>query len=89
MHGLISHDIEEFLKRETIFIVLTGSTESHGEHLPMEMDAYESIDYSEENSKRAGVLCTALIWFGDSPQHMGHLGTISLRSELILGPVHP
>ena len=84
MHELTSDDVEAYLKRDAMVIVPIGSTESHGPHLPMGTDTYEAIDYSEEIAKRAGVLCTPPIWFGDSPHHLGRPGTISLRSQTVM-----
>ena len=84
MNELTSDDIEEYLERDTTVIVPIGSTESHGPHLPMGTDTYEAIDYSEEIAKRADILCTPPIWFGDSPHHMGRPGTISLRSQTVI-----
>lgn len=84
MHELTSDDVEGYLKRDSTVIVPIGSTETHGPHLPMGTDTYEAIDYSEEIARRAGVLCTPPIWFGDSPHHMGRPGTISLRSQTVI-----
>ncbi len=84
MHELTSDDVEEYLRHDSTVIVPIGSTETHGPHLPMGTDSYEAIDYSEEIAKRAGVLCTPPIWFGDSPHHLGRPGTISLRSQTVI-----
>ncbi len=84
MQELSSDDIEVYLKTDSSVIVPIGSTETHGPHLPLGTDSYEAIDYSEEIARRAGVLCTPPIWFGDSPHHMGRPGAISLRSETVI-----
>lgn len=84
MQELTSDDIEAYLKTETTVIVPIGSTETHGPHLPLGTDSFEAIDYSEEIARRAGVLCTPPIWFGDSAHHLGRPGTVSLRSETVI-----
>ena len=84
INELTCADVEAYLKRESTVIVPIGATETHGPHLPMGTDTYEAIDYSGEIAKRAGVLCTPPIWFGDSPHHMGRPGTITLRSQTVI-----
>lgn len=84
LQELTSDDVERYLRRDTTAIVPIGSTETHGPHLPLGTDTYEAIDYSEEIAKRADVLCTPPIWFGDSPHHMGRPGTVSLRSQTVI-----
>jgi creatinine amidohydrolase len=84
MQDLTSDEIEVYLKSEMTAIVPIGATETHGPHLPLGTDTFEAIDYAEEIARRASVLCTPPIWFGDSPHHMGRPGTISLRSKTVI-----
>jgi len=84
MQDLTSNDIEEYLRREATVIVPIGATETHGPHLPLGTDTFEAIDYAEGIARKAGVICSPPIWFGDSPHHMGRPGTISLRSKTVI-----
>lgn len=77
-------DVAEYLELDDAVIVPIGSTEVHGPHLPVGVDAYEAIDYAEEIGRRAGVLLTPPIWFGDCSWHMGKPGTIALQPETLV-----
>lgn len=83
MQDLTWEEIAEYLEREDIAIVPIGSTEPHGPHLPVGVDGFEAIDYSEGIARAAGVLCTPPIWFGDAQHHM-HKPGISLQPETVI-----
>lgn len=84
MQEMTSQEVRDYLNKDDIVIVPIGSTEVHGEYLPLGTDTYEAIDYASDAARRAGVLCTPPIWFGDSHHHMAFPGTISLRSETLV-----
>lgn len=84
MQEMTYEEIAEYLKRDDTAIVPIGSCETHGPHLPTGTDSLEAISYSEGIARKAGVLCTAPIWFGDSPHHMHKAGTISLQPETVI-----
>jgi len=84
LNELTSDDVEDYLKKNDTIIVPIGATETHGPHLPLGTDTFEAMDYSEGIARKAGVLVTPPIWFGDSPHHMGRPGTISLRSQTVI-----
>ena len=84
MQEMSSADIADYLRRDEAVIVPIGSCETHGPHLPTGTDTYEAISYSEGIARKAGVLCTAPIWFGDSPHHLHKPGTVSLQPETVI-----
>ncbi len=83
MQDLTWEEIAEYLEQEDIVIVPIGSTEPHGPHLPIGVDGFEAIDYSEGIAEEAGVLCTPPNWFGDAQHHM-HKPGISLQPETVV-----
>lgn len=77
-------DIAEYLKKNDIAIIPAGSTEEHGPAGPLGVDAYAAIALAEDAAKKAGVLVTPPIWFGDSSHHTGFPGTISIRPATLI-----
>lgn len=79
-------EIREYLETtdSPTAIVPIGSTEQHGPHLPLGVDAMQAIDLSEAIAEAAGVVCTPPIWFGDAAHHLGFPGTISLEPETVV-----
>jgi creatinine amidohydrolase len=82
-------EAEALFKQTDIGIVVCGSTEQHGPHLPMGTDTLEGI----ENVKRAArllekenikVVIATPIPFGISYQHIVWPGTISVRPETLV-----
>ncbi len=65
-------------------VVPIGSTEQHGPHLPLGVDAYQAKDVAEGIAERAGVLAAPPIWYGDAEHHMAFPGTIALSSETVI-----
>lgn len=77
-------DVKEYLRKKDTILVPIGSTEQHGPGCAMGLDTYAAISLAEESAKKAGVLVTPPLWFGDSSHHLGFPGTISLRSETLI-----
>lgn len=77
-------DVEQYLQEDDIVIIPAGSTEEHGPAGPLGVDAYAAIALAEDAAKKAGVLVTPPIWFGDSSHHLGFAGTISIRPNTLI-----
>jgi creatinine amidohydrolase len=77
-------DVDEYLKHDDTVILPIGSTEQHGPAGPLGVDTYAAIALAEDAAKRAGVLVTPPLWFGDSPHHLGFPGTISLKPTTLM-----
>lgn len=84
LQELTWEDVDEYLKQDDTIIFPVGSTEQHGPAGPLGVDSYVAIALAEDAAKRAGVLCTPPLWFGDSPHHMEFPGSISLRTETLV-----
>src|SRR3990167_7533353 len=83
LNELTWKDVESYLKKENIVIVPVGSTEEHGFAAPLGLDTYVAIALAEDVAKKAKVLTTPPLWFGDSSHHLGFPGTISLRPQTL------
>ncbi|MBI4492294.1 MAG: creatininase family protein [Chloroflexi bacterium] len=80
-------EIKQYLARDNIAIVPIGSTEQHGPAGTLGVDTYVAIGLAEDAAKKAGVLVTPPLWFGESAHHLAWSGTISLRAETVLAVV--
>ncbi|MFC7157699.1 creatininase family protein [Halomarina halobia] len=86
MQDLTWQDVDQYIEDHDSPVVLVpiGSTEQHGPHLPLGVDAYQALDLAEGIAETANVLTTPPIWFGDAAHHLGFPGTISLSTETVV-----
>jgi len=82
---LTAFDVRRYLSaRDTVLIPL-GSTEQHGDHLPLSTDTITATAVVQRVSEAIGVVHTPTVWTGYSPQHLyepgSGRGTITLRSS--------
>lgn len=64
-----------------VVIIPVGSTEQHGEHLPINTDANCCFSIAKEAASQVNdfpVLVVPPVWAGYSPHHMDYPGTITL-----------
>ncbi len=84
LQELTWEDVADYLKNDDIVLCPVGSTEQHGPAGPLGVDTYAAIALAEDGAKKADVLVTPPMWFGDSPHHMDFPGTVSLRTETLV-----
>lgn len=79
-------DVEQYLEERTAPTVLVpiGSTEQHGPHLPLSVDAVQARDLAEEIAVAADVLVAPLIPYGDANHHLEFPGTVSLSTQTVV-----
>lgn len=65
-------------------LVPIGSTEQHGPHLPLGVDAYQAADLAGGIAEAADVLAAPPIWYGDARHHLGFPGTVALSTETVV-----
>lgn len=87
MQDLTWEEVQGYLRRDSIAVVPIGSTEQHGPAGCLGVDSYVAITLAEDAAQRSGVLVTPPVWFGDSTQHSGFPGTITLRTETLIALV--
>jgi creatinine amidohydrolase len=74
--------------RSTV-ILLAGSVEQHGPHLPCETDCYYGLAMALRAARRMGdAMVAPVIRPGCSQHHLGYPGTISVPPEVLVAVVH-
>jgi creatinine amidohydrolase len=74
-------EFKRLAEQNAVVIVPVGSTEQHGEHLPINTDANNCFAVAQRAAERIDdfpVILVPMVWTGYSPHHMQHPGTISL-----------
>jgi len=76
------NEFEEAIKSDAVVIIPVGSTEQHGNHLPVNTDmncCFRIAQRCAEVIDEFPVLVTPPVWLGFSEEHMKYPGTISLK----------
>jgi creatinine amidohydrolase len=76
-------EVARYLEGNDSVLLPVGSTEQHGPHLPLGVDALTAIALARDAGERSGTLVAAPVWYGWAPQHMGAPGTVTLRPETL------
>ncbi len=75
-------EFDAALKADAVVIIPCGSTEQHGEHLPVNTDSNCSFEISKKAAEAIDsfpVLVLPPVWTGYSPHHMGFQGAVTVR----------
>ncbi|MHB8572143.1 MAG: creatininase family protein [Candidatus Dormibacteria bacterium] len=81
-------DVEEYLKTDDRIIIVTGSCEQHGRHLPFPTDWVQPYEMARRVSESTGIAVSPPLTFGMSLHHMSFPGTLSLTPETFALAVH-
>ncbi|MCL4458668.1 MAG: creatininase family protein [Chloroflexi bacterium] len=76
-------EVEAHLKENDLILLPVGSTEQHGQHMPLGTDAFTAIRLAEDAARETMTLVAPPFWYGWSVHHMGYPGTITLRPETV------
>src|SRR5687767_9176287 len=83
--------INELSKRDAVIIVPIASTEQHGPHLPVIVDALLTEEVARRTAlkvaEREPVLVTPVLWLGLAEHHMAYGGTMTLDFATFLAIV--
>ncbi len=77
-------EFEEAVKADAVVIIPVGSTEQHGNHLPINTDANCCSTIAQRAAQAINefpVLVLPAIWTGYSPHHMTYPGSITLKYD--------
>jgi creatinine amidohydrolase len=81
-HDLKAAELRALAARDAIVIVPVGSTEQHGPHLPVQVDALLAGEVACRAARlmgeRQSVVVAPTIWTGLAEHHMAYGGTITL-----------
>jgi len=78
--------VQEYLEGDDRALVVVGSTENNGPHLPLGTDTLAADVVAEKAARRTGVLIAPTIPWGNSSVNMHFAGTITLEPN-VLGDV--
>ena len=80
--NLKAHELRTLAEQDAIVIVPVGSTEQHGPHLPVQVDALLASEVAKRTARQmadsAPVVVTPAVWCGLAEHHMSLGGTITL-----------
>ena len=81
-HDLKAAELRALAARDAIVIVPVGSTEQHGPHLPVQVDALLAGEVARRAARRVAerepVVVAPTVWTGLAEHHMSYGGTITL-----------
>ena len=83
--GNTSQEIKQWIEDKTdcIAVIPIGAIEQHGPHLPLGTDWIIAREMGERLAKRLGAYLLPALCYGNSQEHMGFKGTISLRPSTL------
>jgi creatinine amidohydrolase len=85
-------DIRAHLEHDDTILIPIGSTEMHGDHLPLGTDIYNALEVSRRAAELADTLYAPVLLAGYSPQHLRQpesgMGTITLRAATVCAVIH-
>jgi creatinine amidohydrolase len=76
-------DVAEYLKNDDRLILVIGSTEQHGRHMPFGSDVWQPWEMALRLSDRTGVLVAPPVNYGMSLHHLGFAGSLSLQPHTL------
>ncbi|MEM2083868.1 MAG: creatininase family protein [Nitrososphaerota archaeon] len=79
-------EAKEMFKKAKVAIVVTGSTEQHGPHLPLQHDLLSALYVAKKAAEEIypnAIVCVPTT-IGTSPFHMDFPGTLSFRYEIFI-----
>lgn len=77
-------EVQDFLKRSDMVIIPIAAMEQHGLHLPIGTDFLNGVERCKLIAQQRDILVAPVLMAGQSPYHMGFVGTIALKSETII-----
>lgn len=72
--------------RDAALLVL-GATEQHGPHLPLGTDTLLAEELARRLAQRLGCIALPVLPVGCSDEHLAFPGTLSLRTEVLVGVI--
>jgi len=84
LYKLTWPEVEEYLRRQDIILLPTGSTEQHGRHIAIDNDTFTAFEIAKRVAEKTGVLVAPPIPYGNSIHHMRFPGTITLTFNTLV-----
>ena len=78
-------DVKKAVEDNQVVVLPVASTEQHGQHLPLDTDAFLCFSVAVEAAKRSGhAIVAPPVVFGYSPHHMSFPGTITVDPHTLI-----
>jgi creatinine amidohydrolase len=77
-------DVKKAMEDNPVVIVVVGSTEQHGPHLPLSVDVDLPMYVAVKAAERTGALVAPPVNFGYNEKEWKFPGTISLKTETLM-----
>lgn len=87
LENLTYEELAVIAKQIELVILPVGSTEQHGPHLPLNVDAFITYEVAKAVSAKTKVPVAPLVSYGPSMTHKKFPGTISLRPETLMSVI--
>jgi creatinine amidohydrolase len=84
LHRLTQPEAEAVLGRSRTAIVVVGSVEQHGPHLPLGPDALAALGIAERVAERLDAPILPLSLVGIAPYHLSWPGSLTLRPQTLI-----
>ena len=84
LHRLTQPDAARALAETRTAIVVVGSVEQHGPHLPLGTDAVAALAVADRVSERTGAPVLLLSLLGVAPYHAAWAGSLTLRPATLI-----
>jgi creatinine amidohydrolase len=84
LHRLTQPDAARALAETRTAIVVVGSVEQHGPHLPLGTDALAALAVAERVAERTGAPVLLLSLLGIAPYHLSWPGSLTLRPSTLV-----
>lgn len=84
LHRLTQPDAARAIAESRTAIVVVGSVEQHGPHLPLGTDALAALGIAERVAERLGAPILPLSLVGIAPYHLGWPGSLTLRPQTLI-----
>jgi creatinine amidohydrolase len=88
LHRMTQPDAARALAEGRTALVVVGSVEQHGPHLPLGTDAVAALAVAERVAERIGAPILVLSLVGIAPYHLSWPGSLSLRPETLTALLH-
>ncbi len=76
--------VREYLKHSKTIMIVLGSTENHGNHMPLGTDTLIPEKIAELTEKQSGIMIAPAMPYGAADSLLGYTGTVSLGVEGLL-----
>lgn len=76
-------DFSAGLKKSQTVLIPFGSTEEHGQHLPLDTDTMQAIEVAKRLAEQRDIFIAPAIHYGVCRSTVNHPGTLSISTEVL------